>query len=348
MEPKSGNAALLRRINRGIVLEALKKADTATVAQLSRQTGLSLATCATIAEDLVKLGQALQLEEKSSVGGRPARHFRFNPNHTLLALCMAQMTRAGGEVLRTFLVNAMGAVQASAAKSLKRITPAHIVTALQKLRAAHPQLRAAVLAVPGVVRGGAVAICDAPGLADTRPAAQIWTHVGIPAAVENDMNLAALGYARKWRESEAGGASGGAGMAFAYMTVPAAEPLGAGLVVNGMIHKGKSEFAGEVSFAIPEDRMRLDGRWPSGREERLAIVVKGLLILTTTLNPETVILTGDGMEPGMLPEVLAACREAVPEEHLPDLRLNADAEGDIREGMLELGLGLLRPEAGEE
>ncbi len=348
MEPKSGNAALLRRINRGIVLEALKKADTATVAQLSRQTGLSLATCATIAEDLVKLGQALQLEEKSSVGGRPARHFRFNPNHTLLALCMAQLTRAGGEVLKTVLVNAMGAVQASATKSLKRITPAHLVGVLKKLKEAHPQLRAAAISVPGVGRGGAVTLCDAPGLADTRPAAQVWTHVGIPAAVENDMNLAALGYARKWRESVGGAAAGGTGQACAYMAVPATKPLGAGLVVNGMIHKGKSEFAGEVSFAIPEDRLRLDGRYPSGRKERLAIVVKGLMILTTTLNPETVILTGDGIEPGMLPEILAAGREMVPEEHLPELRLNADAEGDIREGMLELALGLLKPEAGEE
>ncbi len=332
MEGKSGNAALLRQINQGIVLDALKKADVATVAQLSRQTGLSLATCATIAGDLVKLGEAVQLEEKSSQGGRPARHFRYNSNRTLLALLQVQSAKAGGEVLKTSLANAKGAVQASSQKGFKRITPGHIVTVLQKLQEANPNLRAAVIAVPGLVCERAVARCAAPGLADSRLAGQVWTHVGIPAVVENDLHLAALGYACRQGEDRGPARS----RSYVYMAVPAGGPLGAGLVVNGVIHKGKSGFAGELSFALSEEDKRQDSQGAIGAEERLAQLIRALLNLTTSINPETVLLHGEGVTGEMLTEILAACRSRIPAEHLPEVILAGDPEGDIREGMLAL------------
>ena len=75
-----GDPSLLRRINSAVVLHALRGADSPTLTDLTRITGLSRPTVEGVVEGLIETG--LVVEHRADEGatrrqGRPARRFRF-------------------------------------------------------------------------------------------------------------------------------------------------------------------------------------------------------------------------------------------------------------------------------
>jgi predicted NBD/HSP70 family sugar kinase len=105
------------------------------------------------------------------------------------------------------------------------------------------RIEGAVVGVPGVVDVVTGRISSAEnihGLEGMEIVAELRRHLGMPVAVENDVNLAALG--ERWR-----------GVAsdrddFAFLSIGTG--LGAGLVLRGELHRGHHGAAGEVDYAF--------------------------------------------------------------------------------------------------
>ncbi|MDR1745177.1 MAG: ROK family protein, partial [Planctomycetota bacterium] len=237
---KSGNSAMVRRINREVIREALRTRGEAGIAELSRSTGLSPATCSNIIPGLVADGEVLELDERRSRGGRPARVYAYNPDHTLIAAILL-LCADGGTAIRHSIRNGAGAVVSSGAAAPEPFSLKRLDAFLDRLLRDFPAIRAVALSVPGVVdNSGGAEMCDIAELSGVNLEKHIRSRHALATVVENDTNFAAAGYQSNHPET--------AGSGLAFMLFPVDKAPGCGIALGGALVKGKSNFAGEVSF----------------------------------------------------------------------------------------------------
>ena len=334
MKTISGNSIMVRQINREIIRDALKACEHANIAELARMTGLSVATCANILPELVESGEVLELERQSQ-GGRPARTFAYNPDCTLVAAILLR-DADGAAVARYSVRNTAGTVLAQGEETYDAVGLDCLDDLIAGLTARFAAIRALAVSVPGVVHNGEIELCDISELIGLSLEKALRDRHGLEVVVENDMNFAAAGFYR----AHAGTLAAGVG----YIVFPGDKCPGSGLVVNGRLLKGRSGFAGELSF-IPFDGSRRDADGGRGsREQAVAAAARLVAAVIAVVNPDVVVLSGAAMEEGMLPEIKAACLEAVPERHMPELVMRPDYEDDCFAGMAMMGHNRLLPE----
>jgi len=109
------------------------------------------------------------------------------------------------------------------------------------------RIRGIGIGVPGVVRrDGTVVWAPALGWRDLPLKQIVKERFGVPAFVENDANLAALG--ELWF---------GAGRGLRnLLSISVGTGIGAGLIVDGRVYRGRTDSAGEIGYAIT-DRSQL-------------------------------------------------------------------------------------------
>lgn len=198
----------------------------------------------------------------------------------------------------------------------KNVTDAiAVLTAvLIELRESLPNLRAAAISIPGIVTGGVISVCDIPELTGVDLAATVGA-LGLGVAVDNDMNFAAVGYARQRRpESPA---------TLAFMVFPGDNCPGCGLIVNGALLRGMGNFAGEIAFLPGLNRD--DALLVSGDDARFRRYVGTIVAsVIAVINPEAVVLAGGAVTADMLDDIRDVCLETIPARHLPELEICPD------------------------
>lgn len=109
------------------------------------------------------------------------------------------------------------------------------------------ELRSVGCALPGIVdadAGVVRAVANVKGWTDAPARRLLEARFGVPAAVENDVNAAALG--------EYALGAGRGRRSLAYMTVSTG--VAAGLVLDGRLWRGHHHAAGEIAFMLTEPR----------------------------------------------------------------------------------------------
>jgi predicted NBD/HSP70 family sugar kinase len=151
----------------------------------------------------------------------------------------------GARYVRAELADLDGRAVAEHTVRLGRPHADDVLAAVDEIRfavlAAAPQTELAVVGSPGVIDPVTRRIGAAPNIAGWEGVLAenvLERALGLPVSVENDVNLAALG------EQAYGGGLGVE--SFAYLTVGSG--LGAGIVLNGRLHRGARGAAGEVGF----------------------------------------------------------------------------------------------------
>lgn len=239
------------------VFETLAREGSLARADLAGQTGLSRAAVARALRMLVGAGAVV-----ASGVGRVA----LDP-----ALGYAGAVYADRRGVQVALVDPAGAVRA------ERHAPCddperrvEVIAALVRdcLSAVDAPLRLAVIGIPGAV-GIDGSIQDDLGPDGGAVKAGLSAALGCPVAIENDVNLAALA------ELSAGGAP----RSFALLML--ADGLGAGIVIDGALHRGAAGIAGEVMY-LPQTPL------PIGAPV-LCDAVVGDLALTLGRDPDATI-----------------------------------------------------------
>ena len=238
----------LRRWNAGVVLDALRRTDVATVADLVGRTGLSRPTVNAAVDEL--LGVGLVAERAPDAGqeprrGRPGRRLAFRSDRGfLLALDIGECT------VRAAVADLRGSVLAE--RRLPFPDPSrggthripHVRDLVAEVLAAAGVGRDLLMAAAVGVSGGIDPATGLVAYSGALPAGlDLADALDLPCTVlaENDANLAAL--AESWQ----GGAQGVSNV----ICVLAGERLGAGLVVNGQLVRGHEGAAGEMAFLGP-------------------------------------------------------------------------------------------------
>ncbi|MFG1911320.1 ROK family protein [Kribbella sp. NPDC048928] len=259
-EPAGGDLSRLRQLNAVAVLRELRAAQPLTLTELSKRTGLSRASTEDVARDLRGRGWLAEVAPAAGSVGRPARRYRFNAGagrllgvdvggHKVLAL----VTDLDGEVLNQVRIEVppeagrrerLAALDHCVAKTLAGAGLGAAATAGHGGVGAEagPRIWATGVATTGLVDGtGKVMLSDSlPEWTGVNLAAHVRRLVPGPVRVENDCKLAAL--AETWR--------GVARYAKDVVFLLAGLRTGAGLIIDGKLHRGFANWSGEIG-ALP-------------------------------------------------------------------------------------------------
>jgi predicted NBD/HSP70 family sugar kinase len=242
----TATAADLRGSNLERVLDiAMDRNGPFTRTELIEATGLSAPTVGSLAAELIESALLRDLGTGPSRGGRRPAFMEFNARHgfvatidlgptkTRLAVADLRGERLGYRVVPT--PPGLG----PEALLLRLVEELRVL--LSEASVPRGRLLSVVAGMPGAVDGERGVVSLAPNLkgwSDVPVAALLKRALGAPVTVENDVNLAVLG--EHWR----GAAQGHRTCAF----VTVGTGVGAGLVVDGALHRGHHFLAGEIAL----------------------------------------------------------------------------------------------------
>jgi predicted NBD/HSP70 family sugar kinase len=230
----------VRAHNLALVLQTVaNRADRPSRAAIAALTGLTRATVSALVDDLIAGGLLVELEPPPRTGaGRPAAGLALSPdgpaglgleiNVDYLAACVVDLT---------------GAVRHRVVRRLDR-APSLADLGLLAGEAATAAatdgitLAGAALAVPGLVTAeGVVRVAPNLGWQDVDVPARLRETpalAGLPIAVDNEANLAALGELREEGDDPT------------FLYVSGEVGIGAGIVLDGVLYRGRRGWSGEI------------------------------------------------------------------------------------------------------
>lgn len=299
--PSLADSAAIRERNLHALIAALGDRTAASRGDLALATGLSKPTVGSGVRTLADAGLVREFGRTTGRRGPSASLYELVPDSVrVLGVDLgARYTRG---VLANLHSETLDEVTI-------RLDSAHVGSVLSSLRELRDRLVPARAAVEIAVVGSPGVVDPATGRIGSAPNLEGWEGVvaervisdtlGVPALVENDVNLAALG-------EQAEGAGRGID-SFAYLAVGSG--LGAGLVLGGQLHRGARGGAGEVGYLPVDDEPRaVDAAAHGGAmEDRLSS--RALLRLAADLAPSTETTLTPPFE---LPAVFEAARAGDP------------------------------------
>ncbi|WP_341955423.1 ROK family transcriptional regulator [Microbacterium sp. LWH13-1.2] len=322
--PLAGPQTLLRTLNGRAILETLARRGPLTRNELVTETGLSRTAVTQVLRMLESASAVapagVDRETRGPAAGRVALHPQLG---------LAAAVHVDGHAAHVVLVDPTGAVRAEhhAAFPVRGDRVEHIVDLVSACRrvVAGP-LELVVVGIPGIVSAdGGIRDDQGPDGGAFKNA--LSERLACPVRVENDVNLAAL--------AELTAGTGADLASFALLLLD--DGLGAGIVIDGVLHRGFSGVAGEVMYlpqtplpigapVLGDDVVR-DLALGNGRDPELTIdqhldaaaagdpaaiamaaemgrrltLIAGSIALV--LDPEAFILSGSAAHPAMLDAV---------------------------------------------
>lgn len=231
---------LLKDLNERTVLEAIRASAPISRAEISRRVGISKPTVSLALQSLLAAGLVREAEHD---GGGPSYGATFFEPEPEAAFVLG--LDLGARFVRGAVCDLNGEVRARQDIELTEPTVAVAYDAIDSLVDSllegidRELVDSVVLGVPGAVDGTTIRLAiNVAGLEDGDFASTIAARLDLPLAIENDINLAALG--EQWRGIARGVDD------FVFMSIGTG--LGAGVVLRGELHRGAYGMAGELDY----------------------------------------------------------------------------------------------------
>ncbi|MBP1919092.1 ROK family protein [Youngiibacter multivorans] len=329
----SGNSFVIREINTNLVRNVLKSGGQYTKQQIAASTGLTSVTAATVLNQLIASNEAIEVELSSPRGGRPAHQFKYNPDHAH-ALVLFPVEAKSNVRIRCTVVNLFGETVSRNDFKVPYLEIPILEEIIDEIIMSYPKISAIGLGLPGAEHEGKIIVSDYKSLIGLPLVEHLRIRYQRPVIMENDVNSAVIGYSEKELGNDKA--------SVAYIYFPGTYPPGSGLLLNGRLLKGDSNFAGEVSF-IPLGIDWTDKELYSSQEKTSDAVAKLIATVASILNPRDFVLNGDFLTKGQLERIHEKCMALLPEKVNPRLHLSDDFNRDYLNGMIHLTLNAIEP-----
>ncbi|MER3452199.1 MAG: sugar kinase [Acidimicrobiia bacterium] len=231
------------------VLDAVRLRRSRSRVEIAQTTGLSRAVVAQRVSELIQCGLLSERGTEPSTGGRPARRLRFE--HASGSILAADLGATSIDVALTDLAGTILVHRAEPAdvSSGPEVILGRVEVLFDEILApggSTPPVWGVGIGVPGPVEfeaGRPVAPPIMPGW-DRFPVRERFAErYEVPVWVDNDVNLMALG---EWRHGVARGHSN-------VVFIKLGTGIGAGLILDGRLHRGARGSAGDVGHIQVSD-----------------------------------------------------------------------------------------------
>ncbi|MFC0527746.1 ROK family transcriptional regulator [Phytohabitans kaempferiae] len=242
-----GDLSRLRQLNTLAVVHALRHQPPRTLTEMARAAGLSRPATEDVVRELEAQGWVEQVDPAAGSMGRPARRYRFRADAGWVL-----GVDIGGHTVRALVADLDGEIRHSERQPVSpAVGRAERLAVVDKVVAeclagagrTGAEMWATTVATSGLVddAGRVVLSVALPEWTGLHLAEHISRLVSGPVLVENDSRLAAL--AETWR--------GVARYARDVVYLLAGLRTGAGLIIDGRLHRGFARASGEIG-ALPE------------------------------------------------------------------------------------------------
>ncbi|CAH1192862.1 hypothetical protein PAECIP111892_01109 [Paenibacillus auburnensis] len=333
MKNIGGNALVIREVNINLVRKELKEQGQATKRLIAENTGLSIVTVGTVLQYLVEQQEVREGDMISSSGGRPAQQYIYNDEHSLALILFPYEEDSGIQIRRT-VVTLSGRRLHEVSIPVNRIDLSSFETLIDEAMLQYSAIQAIGFGLPGAEIDGKMLVSDYIALRDISVTEHFKNRYGKPVVLENDVNAAVIGYCNRLQET--------AESSVVYMYFPDRFGPGAGIYINGRLHKGKRGFAGEVAN-IPLGIPWGDPSLITSFERITEAIAKLTAAVNSVLNPDLVVLYGSFLTDHHLRSVVEQCSLFLPGSTVPDIRLTEDFAADYLQGMIVQTLRTLEP-----
>ncbi len=298
-----GTPSVIKNVNKNLVEEFFRENLLCTKPQIAEKTGISLVTVIKIVKLLLQENKVIEKGILDSTGGRKAQLYQWNPNHEhSVGLYYMEGMIYG------FVIDGLGTILYQKNTSFQKKDHIYTVTcnAIRELQTMDTAGRISTIGIgiPGVINGEKItSINSIPQLNEYPLIQQLKEEFNLPILIENDINLAAMGYYLNQTNTEV------RDILLLYME----EGVGSGIILNGNLFRGKTSFAGEIG-CIPVEST--DGEIKNLEMEiqdlhnkiemfpdeikyhkRLySLIAKAMMSIICILNPELIVITGDFSE----------------------------------------------------
>lgn len=239
---RTGDQALVRELNRSILLQRLRVHAPLSRADLAAATGLNKTTVSNLIDELIAEGFVREVGHDASGGGRPGMLLEIDPDGGWII---------GGEISIGRIAVVVANLRATIAWRRempfnKEATQETVLVLLETLlrqakefaQSSDYRLLGVGVAIPGLVdvRSGVLVFEPNMGWRDVPLRDWLASKLRLPAFIDNDANAAALA------ERYFGAAQDIDDFAYVVANIG----LGAGLVIGGQLFAGASGYAGEA------------------------------------------------------------------------------------------------------
>jgi predicted NBD/HSP70 family sugar kinase len=227
-----------------LVVERLLRDRSVSRAEIARSTGLSKQTISEVMRELERDGWVYEDGQIQGTVGRSAVTYALRPDAAfVLGIDL------GGTKLHVALADLQGVIVAESIEATAADGGGAVVAQigrmtdalLQRAGVSAQRLRGGVMGSPGIVEpasGGIVIAPNIAGLDSLDVRAALRARLGIDIAIENDVNLAAIG--EHWR--------GNSRKARTFAFVALGTGIGMGIFADGHLIRGARGAAGEVAY----------------------------------------------------------------------------------------------------
>ena len=322
----------IRQRNKERIRNAIQKHEKCTKADIARETALSMATCSTALNEMMKEGEIIKVDQTGFNIGRPADLFTYNPDYMhVLGLCTA--IHGGESILEYAIADSFGHILTRESMPIKTLHYDLLEALVTSCIIQDPKIRAVGLGIPGHAHNGYIEECDIPSLCRIDFARLIREKHDVEVIVENDMNFITYRLYHELEEKDTD---------YAAIFFPEEENsfVGCGFIVNGRLLKGASMYAGELSsvahaFGIPRV---LQNQLRNNRDEFHKFVAQMIITVVCTINPAHMTIMGHGLNEQDLGIIHDRCLEFISGHNLPEIRIDNNTFENYIEGLIRFTL----------
>lgn len=321
------NSSDIRKENKRAIYRLMLDGKAYTKQHIARGTGLSIATCNTLLNDMAAQGILTDGQKLPGEVGRSAVLYRIDPQHEQYLALHFEMD---GDIrlIETTVFSALGEVLSRKTTPCSQVSWQQITEELQAQRNAYDHISQIILGIPGITEHGIVRHSDLSELEGLPLQEQVAATFGLPVAMENDMHHKAYGYYR---------VTGNREDVITLGYFPRGKLPGTATIHKGTILRGSNGLAGMAGF-LPYHASGEALTDLLASQRCIPFVADTMQAIIALLNPGTIVLTGDLMEPETVQEIRARCAEAIPPEYLPNFQIAATLDGYYLAGMFQLAV----------
>ncbi len=332
MERIITTTAKVKENNKEVIKNALIRIGQGTKIMVAKETGLSVATCNTLLNELARCGEILEVntEKRPSGAGRPSKTYRLN-NQLSLVCCLSLYAEERKQYIGYQIIDLMSNRIAEKTMQETNLDYKAIHDLIAYLLQEYSKIQIISIGISGTLDSAqTIETCDITSLVGENLIKNIKRDFSLPVVMDNRMSLIAYGLYRQKTKSPFSSV-----IALKFDDDKCQE---SGIIINGDIIHGRSNFAGNISCLSlqPENTRRLLHVTPKiSHEEQIA---KAMSLFIAVLNPDVIMLTGKSISITLIGPIIDACKKIISEKHIPELTFAQDTSSYYFEGLKERAL----------
>lgn len=303
------DTAEIRKHNMNKIRRLLWLGNNYSKHDIALTTGLSVATCNTLLNELEANKEVIPEKKQLSGVGRCTALYRINEDYENI-LCLTFEMSGKQRLIKIFVLSMTGNIIWKIEIFKDNLRYTDIEKIIMDVIKKYSKINRISISVPGIVMDGIISDCDISELNGIRLIEKLKEKLNTAIEMENDMHYKAYGYYKEECTDDE------------IVTIINYQPgvlPGTATIYQGKILKGANGLAGMTGF-LPFDTDRQKQIEMMNSEQYFPFALKSAVSLIAILNPDLMVFTGNLITIEASEKIYKSSKNYIPDKYMPELK----------------------------